>query len=106
MISLENVLCEDGRKTLVTPIDANVAPSVEVPNDVTVFPAINTPSDMRHPPNNDVQQRILKCVYMNINGLGDKLTIEDNIQSLDDNDIIVISGSWITILILTLKSII
>ncbi len=38
----------------------------------------------------------LKCVYMNINGLGDKLTIEDNVKCLDANDIIVISESWIT----------
>ncbi len=38
----------------------------------------------------------LKCVYMNINGLGDKLTIHENVKCLDSNDIIVISESWIT----------
>ncbi len=44
----------------------------------------------------DRETGTLKCVYMNINGLGDKLTIEDNVKCLDANDVIVISESWIT----------
>ncbi len=33
---------------------------------------------------------------MNINGVGDKLTIEENVKALSDNDIIVLSETWLT----------
>ncbi len=75
------------------PHDVDVPFISEAPNDVNVSSVI---SDVRAPPNSDAQHKILKCVYMNVNGLGDKLTIEDNVQSLHDNDVIVISESWVT----------
>ncbi len=48
------------------PHDVGVPFISEAPNDVNVSSVI---SDARAPPNSDAQHRILKCVYMNVNGL-------------------------------------
>ncbi len=37
----------------------------------------------------------LKVIYMNINGLGDKLSYPGNMEYLMENDIILISESWL-----------
>ena len=79
---------------------------ITVPNDVSTPPiTANLDTHYNSPLPSDAHSATypitdargtLKCVYMNINGLGDKLTIEDNVKCLNSNDIIVISESWIT----------